>query len=118
DGQSFSVAADEPGKWRIVKPSVYRADADMVADFLDKLESAKAKEFLPAGAPPAQYGLDKPSRATLWIGKDKDRSSKDLMSGNLYAALHIGVLTWAYGCRRSLASRKVWRYLPQTLAAL
>ena len=79
DGQSFSVAADEPGKWRIIKPGAYRADADMIADFLDKLESAKAKEFVPAGAPPAQYGLDKPSRVTLWIGKDKDRSSKALL---------------------------------------
>ena len=50
----------------------------MIADFLDKLESAKAKEFVGPRAPPAQYGLDKPSRVTVWIGKDKDRSSKTL----------------------------------------
>ncbi len=32
DGNRFSVAPDEPGKWRIVKPAVYRADGDMIAE--------------------------------------------------------------------------------------
>lgn len=118
DGQSFSVAADEPGKWRIVKPSVYRADADMIADFLDKLESAKAKEFVPAGAPPAQYGFDKPSRVTLWIGKDKDRSSKTLSFGKTDPAKQGVYLTRADGAGVMLAPDEVWKVVPKTVAAL
>jgi hypothetical protein len=117
DGQSFSVSADEPGKWRIVKPSVYRADADMIADFLDKLESAKAKEFAPAGAP-ALYGLDKPSRVTLWIGKDKDRSSKTLSFGKTDAAKQGVYVTRADGAGVMLAPDEVWKVVPKTVAAL
>src|SRR5262245_65565320 len=54
----------------------------MVGDFLDKLESAKIKEFV-ADSPPslAPYGLDKPSTVTIWTGKDKDRASKKLLFG-------------------------------------
>jgi len=37
-GDQMSLVADEPGKWRIVKPRPLRADAEMVADFLEKLE--------------------------------------------------------------------------------
>ena len=74
DGQSFSVAADEPGKWRIVKPSVYRADADMIADFLDKLESAKAKEFVPAGAPLPSTAST--SRAASPCGSARTRTAR------------------------------------------
>ena len=81
DGQQFSVEAGEPGKWRIAKPAAYPADGEMIADFLDKLEGAKAKEFVADGAPLSRYGLDKPTRVTLWIGKDKDRSSKALSFG-------------------------------------
>src|SRR5712664_311911 len=44
-GDHVSLAADEPGKWRIVKPRPLRVDTDMVADFLEKLEGAKAIEF-------------------------------------------------------------------------
>ena len=81
-GDQISLTSDEPRKWRILKPNAYRADSDLVADFLDKLESAKIKEFV-ADSPPslAPYGLDKPSTVTIWTGKDKDRSSKTLLFG-------------------------------------
>ena len=60
-GDRISLVADAPGKWQMVKPSSYRADADLVSEFLDKLESAKAREFV-ADAPAslAPYGLDRP----------------------------------------------------------
>src|SRR5262249_40151587 len=80
-GDRFSVAADESGGWQITKPSVDRADRGMISALLDKLESAKVKEFGADGAPLAQYGLDKPARVTVWTGNDKDRSSKGLLFG-------------------------------------
>ncbi|MGH7349907.1 MAG: DUF4340 domain-containing protein, partial [Candidatus Rokuibacteriota bacterium] len=81
-GDQISLAADEPGKWRIVKPRALPADGDMVADFLEKLEGAKAIEFVDdAPKSLAAYGLDKPSRVTVWLGKDKDRSSRTLLVG-------------------------------------
>ena len=32
-GDSISLVTDEPGKWQVVKPNRYRADADLIADF-------------------------------------------------------------------------------------
>jgi len=118
DGQRFSVEAGEPGKWRIAKPAAYPADGDMIADFLDKLEGAKVKEFVADGAPPSRYGLDTPARVTLWIGKDKDRSSKALSFGATDSAKQ-GV----YVMRDSdqnvlLAPEELWKAVPKTVAAL
>ena len=80
DGDRFALAADEAGKWQVAKPGPYRADADVIADFLDKLESAKAKEFAAAGdAAGAATASTSRRRVTLWIGKDKDRASKTLL---------------------------------------
>jgi len=118
DGQSFSLAADEPGKWRITKPSVYRADAEAIADFLDKLESSKAKEFVASGTPPAQLGLDKASRVTLWIGKDKDRSSKTLSFGKTDPAKQGVYVTRADAAGVMLAPDEVWKAVPKTVAAV
>jgi hypothetical protein len=82
EGDQIGLAADEPGKWRIVKPRALRADSDVVAEFLDKLEGAKATEFVDDAPKSLQpYGLDKPTRVTVWIGKDKDRSSRTLLVG-------------------------------------
>jgi hypothetical protein len=82
EGDQIGLAADEPGKWRIVKPRALRADSDIIAEFLDKLEGAKAVEFVDDAPKSLQpYGLDKPTRVTLWIGKDKARSSRTLLVG-------------------------------------
>jgi hypothetical protein len=82
EGDQIGLAADEPGKWRIVKPRALRADSDVVAEFLDKLEGAKATEFVDDAPKSLQpYGLDKPTRVTVWIGKEKDRSSRTLLVG-------------------------------------
>jgi len=119
EGNRFSVAADEPGKWRIVSPSVYRADGDMVADFLDKLESGKVNEFIAAGAgSPAQYGLDKPSKVTLWIGKDKDRSAKVLLFGKTEAAKQGVYLVREGEPDVLLVPEEIWKVVPKTVAAL
>src|SRR5262245_36143187 len=118
DGQAFSLSAEEPGKWQVTKPGPYRADAEAIADFLAKLESAKAKEFAAAGTPPAQLGLDKPSRVTLWIGKDKDRASKMVSFGKVDAAKQGVYVTRDDAAGVMLASDEVWKAVPKTVAAV
>src|SRR4030095_15804081 len=82
EGDQISLAADEPGKWRIVKPRALRADPEIITEFLDKLEGAKATEFVDDAPKSLQpFGLDKPARVTLWVGKDKEGSSRTLLVG-------------------------------------
>src|SRR6266849_5009910 len=77
-GDQVSLAADEPGKWRIVKPRALRADAEVVADFLEKLEGAKAIEFADdAPKTLAPYGLDKLTKVELAHGRGGVTLEKD-----------------------------------------
>src|SRR5437879_8458368 len=79
DGSKMTLEVLEGGKWKIAKPGPYPADADVVADALDKLAGAKVKEFLGEPKPLTPYGLDKPSSVTIWLGKDKDRTTKNML---------------------------------------
>ncbi len=117
-GDRISLAADEPGKWRIVKPAAYRADADIVSDFLDKLESAKVKEFV-AESPPSlgQYGLDRPATVTV-SGKDKERSSRALLFGRLDPDKKGVYVMRAGEPGVMLAPEDLWTAFPRTVAAL
>ena len=119
NGEQISLAADEPGKWRIVKPRAIRADSDMVSEFLDKLEGAKATEFVDdAPKSLAPYGLDKPSRVTLWLGKDKERSSRTLLIGRA-ASEKKGVYVKREGEPGvMLTAEAVWTAFPKTVAAI
>jgi hypothetical protein len=118
-GDQIGLVADEPGKWRIVKPRALRADTEMVTDFLEKLEGAKAIEFVDdAPRSLAPYGLDKPSRVTVWLGRDKDRASRTLLVGRpepdkkgVYVKREgePGVI---------LAAEALWTAFPKTVAAL
>jgi len=118
-GDQVSLAADEPGKWRIVKPRALRADADVVADFLEKLEGAKAIEFADdAPKALAPYGLDKPSRVTVWLGRDKDRSSRTLLVGRPVPEKK-GVYVKREGeAGVLLTAEAVWTTFPKTVAVL
>ncbi|MBI2525536.1 MAG: DUF4340 domain-containing protein [Candidatus Rokubacteria bacterium] len=81
-GDRMTVEARDAGQWQITKPRALKADADLMADFLDKLGGARAKEFVdeaPKSLRP--YGLDRPATVTLWLGKDKERSSRTLLLG-------------------------------------
>src|SRR6266545_6577493 len=117
-GDRISLAADEPGKWRIIKPAAYRADADLVSDFLDKLESAKVKEFV-AESPPSlgQYGLDRPATVIVW-GKDKERSSRALLFGRLDPDKKGVYVMRAREPGVMLAPEDLWTAFPKTVAAL
>ncbi|HEV8438878.1 MAG TPA: DUF4340 domain-containing protein [Methylomirabilota bacterium] len=118
-GERISLAAEDGGKWRIVTPTAYRADSDQVGDFLEKLGSAKVKEFVadsPASLGP--YGLDRPAKVTLWIGKDKERSSKALLLGRADSDKKGVYVMRAGEPGVMLAPDELWTALPKTVAAL
>jgi hypothetical protein len=118
-GEPMSVAAGEAGSWQIVKPRPYRADADLIADFLDKLNSARAKEFA-AEAPKslAPWGLDRPSRVTLWTGRDKERTSRTLLFGRQDAAKKGVYVMRAGEPSVMLVGEELWTAFPKTVAVL
>ena len=119
NGDQIGVVADEPGKWRIVKPRAIRADPEMITEFLDKLEGAKAMEFVDDAPKSLQpYGLDKPSRVTVWVGKDKDRSSRTLLVGRAVPEKK-GVYVKRDGEPGViLTAEALWTAFPKTVAAL
>lgn len=108
-----------PAEWKVVKPGAYKADSNRLSDFLDKLQLTKVKEFVgEAPASLAPYGLDQPTRVTLWIGKEKDRTSKALLLGkvdlgkNGLYAMRPGEATVL------LVGQEIWTMLPKSLADL
>ena len=117
DGSKMTLEAEEGDKWRITKPGPYRGDADLITGMLDRLASATVKEFVGSAKSLADYGLDKPSRLTLWLGKDKDRTSKTLLVGKVDAAKK-GVYVQREGEPEVLlAPSETWDKLPKTVAA-
>jgi hypothetical protein len=118
-GDQISLVASEPRKWQMVKPRAYRADGDLVTDFLDKLQSAKVKEFV-AQSPPslAPYGLDRPTTVTIWTGKDKDRSSQTLLFGRGDVDKKGMYVMRAGAPGVMLVPEELWIALPKTVAAL
>jgi hypothetical protein len=117
--EHISLVNEEPGKWKITKPTGYRADGDVVSDFLDKLEAAKVKEFVAdSAAALGSYGLDRPATATISVGKDKERSSKVLLFGRVDPTKK-GVYVMRGGeATVMLAPEELWTAFPKTVAAL
>ena len=119
NGDQIGVVADEPGKWRIVKPRPLRADTDLISEFLDKLEGAKAVEFVDDAPKSLQpYGLDKPSKVTVWVGKDKDRAARTLLVGR-----PVPEKKGVYVKREGepgviLTAEAVWTVFPKTVGAI
>lgn len=117
-GDAISVEAQDGGKWRITRPAPYAGDGDVVAEFLDKLETAKVKEFVGAAATPAQHGLDRPSKVTIWQGKDKDRASRALLIGKVDAEKKGVYVMRPGGSEVLLAPEELWTAVPKTVATL
>jgi len=118
DRSKMTLEAEDGGKWRIATPGPYRGDADMITEMLDKLGSATVKEFLGPAKSSAAFGLDKPSRVTLWLGKGKDRTSKTLLLGKVDAEKK-GVYVQREGEQEVLlAPSETWDKLPKTVAAV
>lgn len=119
-GQLLSAARGEAaGQWNVVKPRAHRADWERLSDFLDKLQLTKIREFV-ADAPKslAAYGLDQPTRVTVWTGKEKDRTSKLLLLGQLDSAKKGVYATRSGEATVFLIGEEIWTLLPKTMADL
>ena len=118
-GETLTLESAEAGKWRLTKPRVLPADPDVVADFLEKLDGAKAKEFVEdAPRSLAPYGLDHPTTVTLWIGKDKERASRSLLFGREDKGKK-GVYVMRSGEPGvMLVGEELWAAVPKTMGVL
>lgn len=118
-GDTISLETAEAGKWRIVKPRPLPADADLLADFLDKMGQAKAKEFVDdAPKSLAPYGLERPATVTLWVGKDKDRAARMLLFGRDDKAKKGVYVMRAGEPGVLLVPEEVWAAVPKTVGVL
>ena len=116
EGSRMTLEAEDGGRWKVARPGPYRADSDLVVDMLDKLGAARIREFESAPKSPATYGLDKPSRLTIWLGKDKDRTSKTLLVGKIDTAKK-GVYVQREGeSEVLLIPAEAWDKVPKTVA--
>jgi hypothetical protein len=118
-GETLTVERTGDTQWKLTAPRELRADGDALSDFFDKLGGGRIKEFV-ADAPPSlePYGLTRPVRVTIHVGKDKDRSTKTLLLGRVDHKKK-GV----YGQRPGestvlLLPEEVWTALPKATAAL
>jgi virulence-associated protein VagC len=78
-----TIAIEPSGeRWRITRPAARAADTTEMNDLLEKLATAKVKEFV-AEAPSSRqaYGLERPLRLSVHTGKDKDRVTRTLLVG-------------------------------------
>jgi len=87
-----------------------------VSDMLERLAAARIKEFEAAPKAPATYGLDKPSKVTLWLGKDKDRTAKTILVGKADADKK-GIYVQREGDSEVLlVPSEAWDKVPKTVA--
>jgi hypothetical protein len=82
-GQAVAAQLKGADEWQVTAPMAVPADREQVSGLLDKLKSARIKEFVTEAPPggPDPYGLDRPLRLTLWLGEEKDRTAKTLRLG-------------------------------------
>ena len=70
------------GGWQMTRPAPLAADGELIGEFLDKLAAQKVREFVADGpVSPATYGLDRPTKVTIFTGRDKDRVGRTLLLG-------------------------------------
>ena len=69
-------------EWQLTQPLTASADREAITGLLEKLRSAKIKEFV-TDAPKnlAEYGLDRPTRVTLGMGEEASRTTRTLRLG-------------------------------------
>ncbi|MBI4589446.1 MAG: DUF4340 domain-containing protein [Candidatus Rokubacteria bacterium] len=117
EGELMAVEPEAERKWKITKPVSLRADMDAISDFLDKLRFAKVKEFV-VEAPKSMrpYGLDRPARVTVLLGKEK--GAHTLLFGKPEPAKQ-GVYAMRAGDPSVLlVGEDLWTTLPKTVGAL
>jgi hypothetical protein len=84
-GQVVTAAAVKGAdEWQLTAPLSVPADREALNGLLEKLRSAKIKEFV-TDAPKslAEYGLDRPTRITLGMGEEASRTARTLRVGTV-----------------------------------
>jgi hypothetical protein len=119
DADTIVVEPTTDNKWRITRPVALTADTAEMNDLLDKMATAKVKEFV-AEAPRSRqaYGLERPIRISVHTGKDKDRATRTLLVGRTDAEKK-GV----YAMREGEASvlllpEEIGKLVPRNVAAI
>ena len=107
------------GRWKMTRPRALPADGDTVRDFLEKLRSARVKEFAADGPSSLEpFGLDKPVRLEIQTGHDKDRATKTLLLGRVDPAKK-GVYAMRPGeSTVMLIPDETWTAVPKNVAVL
>jgi hypothetical protein len=108
--------ADE---WHLTAPLEAPADRDAITGLLEKLRSAKIKEFVTdAPKSPAEYGLDRPTRLTLGVGEEASRTVRTLRFGKTVPEKK-GVYAQREGdATVLLVEEDLWKSIPATAMAL
>ena len=116
--ESLGLAAAD-GMWKLTRPLARPADSGVVGDFLEKLGSARIKEFVAENPPSLQsFGLDRPVRLDLHTGRDTERATKTLLIGRADPAKQ-GVYAMRPGeSSVLLLPEELDKSLPRTAAAL
>lgn len=116
DGQLLAAEPEGTTRWKVTRPTASKGDEERITDFLDKLVFTKVKEFVAeAPASLAPYGLDRPARVTVWVGKEKDRASRQLLLGKMDPSKK-GVYAVRPGERSILLlEEELWQLLPKTV---
>ncbi len=83
-GPTVALQLKGTDEWQVTAPAAVPGDREQVSALLEKLRSAKIKEFV-AGPPrgPDPYGLERPLKLALWLGEGKDRVAKTLRLGKV-----------------------------------
>jgi hypothetical protein len=106
-------------RWTLTQPRSLPADADALGEFFEKLTGGKVKEFV-AEAPRSldPYGLERPVRVSVHVGRDKDRATRTLLLGKIDDAKK-GVYAMRAGeSTVLLIPEDVWTALPKNVAAI
>jgi hypothetical protein len=114
-----AVQAKGPEEWQLAQPREAPADREALTGLLEKLRTAKVKEFVAdAGKRPADYGLDRPTQLTLVVGEEASRTTRTLRFGKVVPEKKA-----VYAQREGesgvlLVDEELWKAVPASAAAL
>ncbi len=117
--ETIELERTEPRAWRITKPLALPADAVVVSAFFEKLQFSRVKDFVAEGPPSlGPYGLDRPVRVQLVVGKGGERSTRSLLFGRVDREKK-GVYAMRSGERSVLLLEEaLWTQLPKNVGVL
>lgn len=116
--EALSVAKTDAG-WALTRPRELRADTETIARFLDRVGSARVKEFVAESPRTLEpYGLGRPVTVAIHAGTDKDRATRTLLLGRVDPKKK-GVYAMRAGeASVLLVPEEVWTDVPKNVGAL